>query len=194
MDIQAIIKQVISLAGLVIKNPSTSVKGSGIDFGSLIGMAGSMLGGKTGSGAQGSSQGGIDLGSLINIAGSMMGGAKSNNSNDDGNILGSVLGGLLGGNSNDGPDTPGSRSNNDEGGLGSILGGLAGMAGMAGMGNAMGNMFSREEASHLMSDVSEKEQTISDMLKDKNLNSEQKGNLTDMLGMLKLAEGFIGKA
>ena len=191
MDIQAIIKQVISLAGLVIKNPSTSVKGSGIDFGSLIGMAGSMMGGsKSGS----SSQGGMDLGSLINIAGAVMGGAKSNSGNNGGgDILGSVLGGLMGGgNSNSGPDTPRSSSNNDGGGLGSILGGLAGMAGMAGMGNAMGNMFSRDEASHLMTDVSEKEKTINDMLKNQNLNAEQKGNLTDMLGILKVTENFLG--
>lgn len=165
MDIQAIIKQVISLAGLVIKNPSTSIKGSGIDFGSLIGMAGSMLGGKSGS-----------------------------SSNAGGDILGSVLGGLMGGGSNNsGPDTPRSGSNDDGGGLGSILGGLAGMAGMGNaMGNAMGNIFSSNEASNLMSDVSQKEQTINDMLKDKNLNAEQKGNLTDMLGLLKVTERFLG--
>lgn len=157
MDIQAIIKQVISLAGLVIKNPSTSIKGSGIDFGSLIGMAGSMLGGKSGS-----------------------------SSNAGGDILGSVLGGLMGGGSNNsGPDTPRTGSNDDGGGLGSILGGLAGMAGM-------GNIFSSNEASNLMSDVSQKEQTINDMLKDKNLNAEQKGNLTDMLGLLKVTERFLG--
>lgn len=158
MDIQAIIKQVISLAGLVIKNPSTSIKGSGIDFGSLIGMAGSMLGGKSG----------------------------SSSSNAGGDILGSVLGGLMGGGSNNsGPDTPRSGSNDDGGGLGSILGGLAGMAGM-------GNIFSSNEASNLMSDVSQKEQTINDMLKDKNLNAEQKGNLTDMLGLLQVTERFLG--
>ena len=194
MDIQAIIKQVISLAGMVIKNPSTSVKGSGIDFGSLIGMAGSMMGG--GSKSSSSQGGGMDLGSLINIAGAVMGGAKSNSgSNGGGDILGSVLGGLMGGgNSNSGPDTPrSSSSNNDGGGLGSILGGLAGMAGMAGMGNAMGNMFSRDEASSLMSDVTEKENTISDMLKNKNLNQEEKGNLTDMLGLLKVAGTFLEK-
>lgn len=162
MDIQAIIKQVISLAGLVIKNPSTSIKGSGIDFGSLIGMAGSMLGGKSG----------------------------SSSSNAGGDILGSVLGGLMGGGSNNsGPDTPRTGSNDDGGGLGSILGGLAGMAGM---GNAMGNIFSSNEASNLMSDVSQKEQTINDMLKDKNLNAEQKGNLTDMLGLLQVTERFLG--
>ena len=199
MDIQAIIKQVISLAGVVIKNPSTSVKGSGIDFGSLIGMAGSMMGGKSG----GSAQGGMDLGSLINIAGAVMGGG---NSNSGGNVLGSVLGGLAGAQSKGGPDSPQQRGGNDDNPLGSILGGLAGMAGggasqqgsggigdilgglaKAGLGNAMGNMFSREEASSLMSDVSQKEKTISDMLKDKNLDSEQKGNLTDMLGLLKVA-------
>lgn len=195
MDIQAIIKQVISLAGLVIKNPSTSVKGSGIDFGSLIGMAGSMLGGKSGSSSSNSQGGGMDLGSLINIAGAVMGGAKSNSGNNGGgDILGSVLGGLMGGgNSNSGPDTPRTSSNDDGGGLGSILGGLAGMAGMAGMGNAMGNMFSREEASNLMSDVTAKEDTISDMLKNKNLNQEEKGNLTDMLGLLKVAGAFLQK-
>lgn len=192
MDIQAIIKQVISLAGLVIKNPSTSVKGSGIDFGSLINIAGSMMGNKSGSSAQG---GGMDLGSLINMAGAVMGGAKSNSSsNGGGDILGSVIGGLMGGgNSNSGPDTPRTGSNDDGGGLGSILGGLAGMAGMAGMGNAMGNMFSREEASNLMSDVTAKEDTISDMLKNKNLNQEEKGNLTDMLGLLKVAGAFLQK-
>ena len=92
MDIQAIIKQVISLAGMVIKNPSTSVKGSGIDFGSLIGMAGSMLGGKSGSSAGSSTQGcGIDLGSLIGMAGSMMGGAKTTTQQSDDNPLGSIL-------------------------------------------------------------------------------------------------------
>ncbi|MBQ3617682.1 MAG: hypothetical protein II939_05920 [Bacteroidales bacterium] len=194
MDIQAIIKQVISLAGLVIKNPSTSVKGSGIDFGSLIGMAGSMLGGKSGS--SNTQGGGMDLGSLINIAGAVMGGSKSNSgSNGGGDILGSVLGGLMGGgnSSNSGPDTPSTGSNNDGGGLGSILGGLAGMAGMAGMGNAMGNMFSREEASSLMSDVTAKEDTISDMLKNKDLNQEEKGNLTDMLGLLQVAGAFLKK-
>lgn len=192
MDIQAIIKQVISLAGMVIKNPSTSVKGSGIDFGSLINIAGSMMGNKSGSSAQG---GGMDLGSLINMAGAVMGGAKSNSSNDNGgNILGSVLGGLMGGgSSNSGPETSRSNSNNDDSGLGSILGGLAGMAGMAGMGNAMGNMFSREEASSLMSDVNDKENTISDMLKNKNLNQEEKGNLTDMLGLLQVAGTFLKK-
>ena len=197
MDIQAIIKQVISLAGVVIKNPSTSVKSSGIDFGSLIGMAGSMMGNKSG----GSSQGGMDLGSLINIAGAVMGGG---NSNSGGNVLGSVLGGLAGAQSKGGPSMP--QQGGNDGGLGSILGGLAGMAAggssqqgggglgdilgglaKAGLGNAMGNMFSREEASSLMSDVSQKEKTISDMLKDKNLNADQKGNLTDMLGLLKVA-------
>ena len=189
MDIQAIIKQVISLAGMVIKNPSTSVKGSGIDFGSLINIAGSMMGNKSGSSSQG---GGMDLGSLINMAGAVMGGAKSNSSNDNGgNILGSVLGGLMGGgSSNSGPETSRSNSNNDDSGLGSILGGLAGMAGM---GNAMGNMFSREEASSLMSDVNDKENTISDMLKNKNLNQEEKGNLTNMLGLLQVAGTFLKK-
>ena len=138
----------------------------------------------------------MDLGSLINIAGAVMGGAKSNSgSNGGGDILGSVLGGLMGGgNSNSGPDTPrSSSSNNDGGGLGSILGGLAGMASMAGMGNAMGNMFSRDEASSLMSDVTEKENTIRDMLKNKNLNQEEKGNLTDLLGLLKVAGTFLEK-
>ena len=154
-------------------------------------MAGSMLGGGSKSNSGSSQAGGMDLGSLINIAGAVMGGAKSNSgSNGGGDILGSVLGGLMGGGgSNSGPDTPRSANSNDDGGgLGSILGGLAGMAGMAGM----GNMFSREEASSLMSDVSQKEQTINDMLKDKNLNAEQKGNLTDMLGILKMTEGFLG--
>lgn len=207
MDIQAIIKQVISLAGLVIKNPSTSVKGSGIDFGSLIGMAGSMMGG--GSQSSNSQGGGMDLGSLINIAGAVMGGG---NSNSGGSVLGSVLGGLAGAQSKGGPDTPQQRGGNDDNPLGSILGGLAGMAAgggasqqssggigdilgglaKAGLGNAMGNMFSRNEASSLMSDVSQKEQTINDMLKDKNLNTEQKGNLTDMLGLLKVTECFLG--
>lgn len=206
MDIQAIIKQVISLAGVVISNPSTSVKSSGIDFGSLIGMAGSMMGGKSG----GSSQGGMDLGSLINIAGAVMGGS---NSNSGGNVLGSVLGGLAGAQSKGGPDIPQQRGGgNDDNPLGSILGGLAGMAAgggaskqssggigdilgglaQAGLGSAMGNMFSRNEASSLMSDVSQKEKTINDMLKDNKLNAEQKGNLTDMLGLLKVTESFLG--
>ena len=197
MDIQAIIKQVISLAGMVIKNPSTSVKGSGIDFGSLIGMAGSMMGGKSGGnvlgGGQSSQGGGIDLGSLIGMAGSMMGGSKTTSQQTDDNPLGSILGGLAG------MATGGSQqqSSKSDGGFGDILGGLAkaglGNAMGSAMGSAMGNMFSREEASSLMSDVTEKENTISDMLKDKTLNAEQKGNLTDMLGMLKLSSAFLQK-
>lgn len=190
MDIQAIIKQVISLAGMVIKNPSTSVKGSGIDFGSLIGMAGSMLGGKSGSSAGSSTQdGGIDLGSLIGMAGSMMGGAKTTTQQSDDNPLGSILGGLAG------MATGGSQqqSSKSDGGFGDILGGLA-KAGLGNaMGSAMGNMFSREEASSLMSDVTDKENTISDMLKNQKLNTEEKGNLTDMLGLLQVAGTFLKK-
>ena len=193
MDIQAIIKQVISLAGMVIKNPSTSVKGSGIDLGSLIGMAGSMMGSKSGGnvlgGGQSNQGGGIDLGSLIGMAGSMMGGSKTTSQQTDDNPLGSILGGLAG------MATGGSQqqSSKSDGGFGDILGGLA-KAGLGNaMGSAMGNMFSREEASSLMSDVTEKENTISDMLKDKTLNAEQKGNLTDMLGMLKLSSAFLQK-
>lgn len=186
MDIQAIIKQVISLAGMVIKNPSTSVKGSGIDFGSLIGMAGSMLGGSSGSSLQG---GGIDLGSLIGMAGSMMGGAKTTTQQSNDNPLGSILGGLAGmatGSSQQ-------QSSKSDGGFGDILGGLA-KAGLGNaMGSAMGNMFSREEASNLMSDVTDKEDTINDMLKNKDLNQEEKGNLTDMLGLLQVAGTFLKK-
>ncbi|MBR4265759.1 MAG: hypothetical protein IKQ46_06865 [Bacteroidales bacterium] len=63
MDIQSIIKQLLSLAETVIKNPSTSISNSGLDLSSLTKMAGGLWGGAS---SDKSSESG--LGSLIGSA------------------------------------------------------------------------------------------------------------------------------
>ena len=104
MDIQAIIKQVLSLADLVIKNPSTSVKSSGIDLSSLAQMAGGLLSGSN-SGQQ--SSGGSALGSILGSA-----------------ISSGALGGLLGGGSQQQQS-----QQQSSGGIGDLLGQLTSRAG-----------------------------------------------------------------
>ncbi|MCR4558593.1 MAG: hypothetical protein K5685_00770 [Bacteroidales bacterium] len=172
MDIQAIIKQVLSLADLVIKNPSTSVKSSGIDLSSLAQMAGGLLGGSK-SGQQ--SSGGSALGSILGgvVASGALGGLLGGGSNQQqqqqqsstgsalGSILGSAissgaLGGLLGG---------GSQQQQSSGGLGDLLGQLTSRAG------TITNMLNGSNSS--------------------NLSSDQKTNLGDVLNIVNIAKGFI---
>ncbi len=173
MDFQSIIKQVLSLAELVIKNPSTSVQNSGFNIGSLI----SMLGG----GQQG--------GGLGSILGGLAGMAGGGNNQSQGGGLGSILGGLAG-------MAAGAANNNNNqqqsqgGGLGSILGGLAGMA----AGAANNNQQTQQQSQGgLLGDLLSKASTIKNMLggdQASKLNNEQKTNLTDMLGVLNLASGI----
>ncbi|MBQ3655333.1 MAG: hypothetical protein II956_00615 [Bacteroidales bacterium] len=178
MDIQAIIKQVLSLADLVIKNPSTSVKSSGIDLSSLIQMAGGLLGGSN-SGQQQSS-GGSALGSILGgvvasgALGGLLGGSNSNQQQQQqessagsalGSILGSAissgaLGGLLGGGSQQQQS-----QQQSSGGLGDLLGQLTSRAG------TITNMLNGSNSS--------------------NLSSDQKTNLGDVLNIVNIAKGFI---
>ena len=94
MDIQAIIKQLLSLAETVIKNPSTSISNSGLDLSSLTKMAGGILGGN---GSDKSSDSG--LGSLIGSAissgalgslGNLFGGG-SDKSEDNSDLLNQIV-------------------------------------------------------------------------------------------------------
>ncbi len=201
MDFQSIIKQVLSLAELVIKNPSTSLQSSGFNIGSLISMLGggqqggglgSILGGLAGmaGGGNNQSQGG-GLGSILGGLAGMAAGAANNNNNQQqsqGGGLGSILGGLAG-------MAAGAANNNNQqqsqgGGLGSILGGLAGMA----AGAANNNQQTQQQSQGgLLGDLLAKASTIKNMLggdQASKLNNEQKTNLTDMLGVLNLASGI----
>lgn len=106
MDIQSIIKTVLSLADVVIKNPSTSVSNSGIDLSSLTTIAGSLLGGASNN----ANAGGSPLGSIL---GSALGSS----------VLGG-LGSLLGGGQQQ------QSQQQTSGGLGDLLGQLTSKAGI----------------------------------------------------------------
>ncbi|MCQ2974899.1 MAG: hypothetical protein MJ211_08820 [Bacteroidales bacterium] len=179
MDIQTIIKQILGLAEQVIKNPSKSVNEGGFDLGTIAKMAGSLFGGKSG----------IDLGALLGGKSddkddNPLGGLFGKKSDDDDNPLKAIFG-----DKDDDKDNPlgaifGNKSDdNDNNPLGDILGGFI----KSGLGN------SDNDNSDLKSEVDEKSNTIMDMLKNSALNAVQKGNLTDMLNMLKTAKSFLGK-
>ena len=173
MDIQSIIKQVLSLADLVIKNPSTSVQSSGIDLSSLGQIAGSLLGG----GQQQQSSGGSVLGSILGGAissgalGGLLGGGQKQQQQEQssagsalGSILGSAissgaLGGLLGGGQKQ------QQQEQSSGGFGDLLGQLTSRAG------TITNMLSGSNAA--------------------NLSSDQKSNLGDVLNIVNIAKNFV---
>jgi hypothetical protein len=171
MDIQAIIKQVLSLADLVIKNPSTSVESSGIDLSSLVQIAGGLLGG----GNQQQASGGSALGSIL-------GGALSSG----------ALGGLLGGGKNEDQQQSSAGS-----ALGSILGGAlssGALGGLLGGGKKEEQQQSSGGLGDLLGQLTSRAGTITDMLsgsRASSLSSDQKTNLGDVLNIVNIAKGFV---
>jgi len=176
MDIQAIIKQVLSLADLVIKNPSTSVKNSGIDLSSLAQIAGGLLGGSK-SGQQ--SSGGSALGSILG-----------------GVVASGALGGLLGGGSNQQQQQQQSSTGSA---LGSILGSAISSGALGGLlGGGSQQQQSQQQSSgglgDLLGQLTSRAGTITNMLNgsnSSNLSSDQKTNLGDVLNIVNIAKGFI---
>ncbi|MCQ2252585.1 MAG: hypothetical protein MJZ61_03955 [Bacteroidales bacterium] len=209
MDIQSIIKQILSVAEIVIKNPSTSVKNSGIDLSSIAQMAGSLLGNNA------NKEGGSGLGSILgsaaqsgalgSILGSMLGGGQQQQSAGGG--LGSILGSVLGGTLQKEPQQSEQPQQQSAGGLGSILGSVLGggqqqqSAGGA-LGSILGSVLGGgqqqqqpQSNTDLLGQLVSKAGTIKDMLtgsSSQNLNTEQKGNLSDVLGMINIAKAFMG--
>ncbi|MBR6278123.1 MAG: hypothetical protein IKR41_05135 [Bacteroidales bacterium] len=174
MDIQSIIKQVLALAEGVIKNPSTSVASSGIDLSALTQIAGSFLGG----GSQQQNSSGSALGSILGSAissgalGSLLGGGSNNNQQSGQSSSGSTLGSILG-------------SAISSGALGGLLGGSS-------------QQQPQQEASNsdLLGQLTSKASIIKDMLtgaSSSNLSNDQKGNLNDVLNIVNIAKGFLGK-
>lgn len=194
MDLSSILKTVISLADVVIKQPTTSVQNSGIDLSSIISMASVFMGGKnnnTAGGGLGSILGSaLGSGSLGGMLGGMLGGGQqqqqTQQSGGMGDVLGSVLGGMMGG----GQKQPQQQSG---GGMGDILGGVLG--GMMGGGQQQTQQ-SGGGLGDLLGQLTSRAGTISGMLNGeaaKNLSANEKNNLTDVLNIINTTKMFAGK-
>ncbi len=110
---------------------------------------------------------GIDLSALTQIAGSFLGGG-SQQQNSSGSALGSILGSAI-----------------SSGALGGLLGGSS-------------QQQPQQEASNsdLLGQLTSKASVIKDMLtgaSSSNLSNDQKGNLNDVLNIVNIAKGFLGK-